>query len=246
MLIDRLVSVWVWGFVCAVSPFMLPVAALIRVLTGPFDRQRRVLHQFTNLWGSSYLWVSPYWKIRVEGRHRCQPGQAYVMVANHQSTLDIVVMHCTFLHFKWVSKASNFNLPFIGWNMRLNDYVPLQRGDRQSVMEMFDHARRHLQASSSILMFPEGSRSRDGRMKPFKPGAFQLALETGKPVLPILIEGTADALPKRGFVLQGRHVIKLTVLEPVSPTTFEGETPESLATRVRSVLMNAQEEAAND
>ena len=91
MWIDRLVSVWVWGFVCVTAPIMLPVAALIRVLTGPFDRQRRLLHQFTNLWGSSFLWVSPYWKIRVKGRHRCQGGQAYVMVANHLSLLKPLI-----------------------------------------------------------------------------------------------------------------------------------------------------------
>ncbi len=238
-MLDRLISIWVWGFVCVVAPIMFPVAVLIRALTGVFDKRLRVLHQFTNFWGSLYSWFSPYWTVKVAGREHCQRGRAYVMVSNHRSIVDILVMHRMFLHFKWVSKAQNFRLPFIGWKIRLNDYVPLLRGDRESVLKMLAHARRHLVAGSSILMFPEGRRSDDGVMRPFKPGAFQLAIETGLPVLPILLQGTSEALPARGFVLQGRHAIKVTILEPVAPPAEGTETHEAFAARIRGLLLEA-------
>lgn len=241
-LIDRIVSVWVWGSVCLIAPVMFPIALLIRVVTGPIDPQLRVLHAFTNLWGSIYCWVSPYWHVRIADSGGRPNGTAYVMVANHESIVDILVMHRTFLRFKWISKVQNFKLPFIGWNMRLNDYVPVRRGNRDSVLEMFEHATKHLDAGSSLLIFPEGSRSKDGQIKPFKTGAFELALRTKRPVLPILINGTAQALPTRGFVLQGHHNITVTVLEPLLPASFEGLTPEQLADRVRETLVEARRE----
>ena len=86
------------------------------------------------------------------------------------------------------------------------------------------------------MMFPEGTRSPDGRLRGFKPGAFELALETGSPLLPIVIEGTARALPKRGFVLRGRHPIRVRVLEGIPPESFAGANPAELAQQVRSQI----------
>jgi 1-acyl-sn-glycerol-3-phosphate acyltransferase len=92
-----------------------------------------------------------------------------------------------------------------------------------------------LRAGSSIMMFPEGTRSKDGRLQAFKPGAFDLAIRLGLPVLPVVVTGTADALPKHGFVLQGRHPIGIRVLDPIGPETYAGVDAASLAARVRGV-----------
>jgi 1-acyl-sn-glycerol-3-phosphate acyltransferase len=147
------------------------------------------------------------------------------------------VLFRLFAHFKWVSKIENFRVPFIGWNMSLNRYVKLRRGDRASVVQMMKACRETLASGSSIMMFPEGTRSPDGRMRSFKTGAFELALECKRPILPIAIRGTSDALPKRGFVLQGRHPITISVLEEIPYESFAGESAEALTARVRTLIV---------
>jgi 1-acyl-sn-glycerol-3-phosphate acyltransferase len=137
------------------------------------------------------------------------------------------------VHFKWVSKVENFRIPFIGWNMSLNRYIKLKRGDRSSVVRMMAECEKTLARGSSIMMFPEGTRSPDGRLRAFKPGAFELAAKVGCPVQPLVIQGTADALPKRGFVLKGRHPIRVTVLDPIPPESFAGLSVEELTEMVR-------------
>ncbi len=233
----RLIGSWVfWAFLATSSIALFPVALLVYALTAPFDPRRRLLHRFTCFWASLYTWLNPAWPVSIEGRERIDPDETYVMVANHLSLLDILVLFRLFTHFKWVSKIENFRVPCIGWNMSLNRYVKLRRGDRASVVQMMKVCRETLADGNSIMMFPEGTRSPDGRMRAFKPGAFELAIDCRRPILPIVIRGTADALPKRGFVLRGRHPIVVTILEPLPYERFEGESPEALTQRVRSLI----------
>jgi len=213
--VRRLGSVLFWVFLVASSALLFPVALLVWAASAPFDRRKRLLHQFTCFWASLYTWLNPAWRVRVEGREKIRRDATYVMVANHQSLLDILVLFRLFVHFKWVSKIENFRIPCVGWNMHLNGYVKLRRGDKQSIAEMMTASRRVLGEGSSIMMFPEGTRSPDGRLRGFKHGAFTLAQESNCPILPILVEGTANALPKRGFVLQGRHAIRIRVLDEI-------------------------------
>jgi 1-acyl-sn-glycerol-3-phosphate acyltransferase len=215
---------------------------LIWALTRPFDPQLRLLHQFTCFWGSLYTWTNPAWPVEVVGRDRIERDEAYVMVANHLSLLDILVLFRLFVHFKWVSKIENFRIPFVGWNMRLNGYIPLRRGDRASVVQMMKAAFATLAQGSSIMMFPEGTRSPNGRMRQFKTGAFEIALGAKRSILPIAVEGTARALPKRGFVLQGRHPIRVTVLEPIPYESFAHDDVDTLTRRVRGVIADALDE----
>jgi 1-acyl-sn-glycerol-3-phosphate acyltransferase len=229
----RLLSLVFWLFLAGSSIVLYPVALLVWAVTVPFDRRRAILHRFTCWWASLYTWLNPVWRVRIEGREKIRPGAAYVMVANHQSLLDILVLFRLFVHFKWVSKIENFRVPFIGWNMSLNRYIKLRRGSRESVAHMMRACERTLAQGSSIMMFPEGTRSPDGRLRDFKPGAFALAQRTGVPILPIVIEGTASALPKRGFVLQGRHAIRIRVLDEIPPASFTDAPVEAVAQAVR-------------
>ncbi len=229
----RLGSLLFWVFLTVSSLVLFPVALLLWAVTVAFDRRLVVLHRFTCFWASLYTWCSPVWRVRVEGREKIRPGAAYVMVANHQSLLDVLVLFRLFAHFKWVSKIENFRIPCIGWNMWLNRYIPLVRGRRDSVARMMRLCEEALAAGSSIMMFPEGTRSADGRLQAFKPGAFTLAQQAGVPILPIIVEGTAQALPKRGFVLQGQHTIRIRVLDEIPPTTFGQLSVERLTEHVR-------------
>jgi len=224
-----------WLFVVAVAFAMFPFAVLVWAATLPFDRRKVGLHAFTNVWASLYSWGNPLWRVEVRGRERIVPGQTYVMVANHSSLVDIFVLHRMFVHFKWVSKVENFRLPLIGWNMSLNGYVALRRGDRESVVKMLAASTRLLVQGSSIMMFPEGTRSQTDEVRPFKPGAFELAIETGLPVLPIAIHGTRQALPKHGFRI-GRSRIVVEVLDAIPSA---GTDAVALAARTRAAIIAA-------
>ena len=127
--------------------------------------------------------------------------------------------------------------------MSLNRYIKLRRGDRASVVRMMQACETTLAAGNSIMMFPEGTRSPDGRLRAFKPGAFALAKSAGAPILPIVVEGTANALPKRGFVLQGRHRIRITILDEVPHASFADQSVEDLTARMRELFASHLEPA---
>lgn len=235
----RVVSILFWAFLTISSIVLFPIAVVIWVVTVAFDRRLVLLHRFTCFWASLYTWFNPVWPVTIEGRDKIRPRTTYVMVANHLSLIDILVLFRLFRHFKWVSKIENFKVPFIGWNMSMNRYIKLRRGDRESIVQMMEACERTLGQGSSIMMFPEGTRSTTGEMRPFKPGAFELAKTTGTPILPIAISGTADALPKRGFVLQGRHPIRIEVLDPIPAETCATMTVGELSTHVRNLIADA-------
>jgi 1-acyl-sn-glycerol-3-phosphate acyltransferase len=243
-MLRRAGSLLFWAFLVTSSILLFPVAVAIWALTLPFDRRLAWLHQFTCFWASLYTWLNPVWRVRVEGREKVRPHETYVMVANHQSLLDILVLFRLFVHFKWVSKVENFRVPFIGWNMTLNRYIRLRRGDPQSIGEMMSAASRTLDDGNSIMMFPEGTRSPDGRLRAFKHGAFTLAQGSGRPILPIVIEGTARALPKRGFVLQGRHPIAIRVLDEIPHAKLRDRPVEEVVDEVWRIFARELREDA--
>jgi 1-acyl-sn-glycerol-3-phosphate acyltransferase len=129
-----------------------------------------------------------------------------------------------------------FRIPAIGWNMVLNRYVRLRRGSPDSIARMMATCEAHLAQGSSIMIFPEGTRSPDGRLKAFKHGAFTLAQRARVPLLPIVVEGTANALPKHGFVLRGRHAIRVRVLEEIPVEQVLDRSVETLTADVRAVF----------
>lgn len=243
----RLLSSVFWAFLTLSSIALFPVAVVIWAVTLPFDRRLVVLHQFTCFWGSLYTWLNPAWPVTILGREKLDSQRAVVMVANHLSFLDILVLFRLFSHFKWVSKIENFRAPFIGWNMSLNRYIPLNRGSKKSVLRMMQACEKTLQAGSSIMMFPEGTRSPSGRTRSFKAGAFEIAMQSGKAIQPLVIAGSSNALPKRGFVLQGRHPITVRILDLIPAEDFGDRSAAQLAEDVRALIvkeLKQQEERA--
>jgi 1-acyl-sn-glycerol-3-phosphate acyltransferase len=213
-------SALLWAFFALSCIPLFAGAVLVWLLTFPFDRNGRVLHLYSCFWAMVYFYVNPVWRLRVEGRERLPWHGAAVLVSNHASLADILVLFGLYRPFKWVSKESNFRLPFIGWNMRLNRYVPLVRGDPESIGRMMDACQAWLDKGVPVLLFPEGTRSEDGQLKAFKDGAFRLSMAKGCPLYPIVLSGTADVLPKHGLVLRQRANCRARVLEPVDPKPF--------------------------
>jgi 1-acyl-sn-glycerol-3-phosphate acyltransferase len=235
-------SLLFWGFMLVSSILLFPISALLWLLTVKLDRRRWILHRFTSFWASLYTWFNPAWRVRVVGRERLYEAGPCVIVANHRSLVDILVLFRLQSHFRWVSKLENFRVPFVGWNMTLCDYIPLLRGDGGSIRAMMLHCNRALSGGNSILMFPEGTRSSNARMRSWKPGAFQIAKNNGVPIQPIALRGTAEALPNRGFILQGRHDISIEILDPIPAEEVAKHSSDDMKDHVRAILVDALKE----
>jgi len=218
----KLLSLAYWALIGVTAPFFLAGALVILAVTFAFDRRRVVLHLYSCAWASFFVALNPLWRLRVTGRDALPWHGPAVLVANHASLVDILVLFGLFRPYKWVSKAENFRIPFIGWNMTLNGYVPLVRGDGASVRTMLERCRVLLDQGSPVLFFPEGTRTKDGLLRPFKDGAFELAAERGCQLIPIAVHGTGRALPKHGLVLRAHVDAHVEILEPLDPADFDG------------------------
>jgi 1-acyl-sn-glycerol-3-phosphate acyltransferase len=240
----RAFSVAYWGFVGVTMPLLFAGALAVFLATAWWDRRRVALHLYSCAWATFYVVMNPLWRVRVEGRGRLPWTGPAVLVANHLSILDILVLYALFRPFKWVAKAELFRIPVVGWNMAMNDYVRIRRGDPESVRAMMDHCRAHLARGAPVLLFPEGTRSPDGRLQPFKDGAFRLAHEAGCPVVPIAILGTGQALPKHGLVLRTRMRADVRVLAAI-PSAAHG-TVAALRDAARRAIAEELERAQEE
>lgn len=217
----RILSVLYWAYVVVTMPVLFLGALAVFLVTLPFDRRRVVLHVYSCAWATFYIVSNPLWRERIHGRSRLRWRGPAVIVANHLSMLDILVLYGLFRPFKWVAKAELFKVPIVGWNMWINDYVRVWRGDRESVKQMMAHCRAHLARGTPVLLFPEGTRALDGRLQRFKDGAFRLAFEAKVPVVPVAVTGTFAALPKHGLIMRQRMSARVEVLEPIDPRAFK-------------------------
>ena len=234
-------SIIYWLFLCSTCVTYFVGALVIWLVSWPFDRNRRVLHLYSCFWAQTYFWVNPLWRLRIEGRDKLPWHGPAVIVANHQSLGDILVLFGLFRPYKWVSKASVFKVPFLGWNMKLNGYVGLVRGDKDSIQKMMAECKVWLEKGVPVLLFPEGTRSPDGEVKAFKDGAFRLACECDVPVIPIALTGSADTLPKHGFKVQLRSNCRVRVLDPIKPGDF-GRSVDALREETRARIIAAKNE----
>ncbi|MDP4207353.1 MAG: lysophospholipid acyltransferase family protein [Bacteroidota bacterium] len=234
-----IVTIFVWLVFLVTSVIFFPIACLIWLTTQLFDRRLTFLHYVSCFWASIYTWANPLWKVKIEGREKIDPDQTYVMVCNHQSMADILVLYRLFIHYKWVSKAEMFKIPIVGWNMWLNRYVALDRGSRSSHMKMIKECAKNLSMGNSLMIFPEGTRSEDGKIHKFKEGAFAVAKIGKSDILPIVLNGSSDALPKKGFILKKKQTIHVKILDPVSYESFAKNSVHELSEKIYK-LMNEE------
>jgi len=231
-----LVSIYHIILFITVSIVWFPIAVFLRVSTGWFDRRLAMLHMFSSVWASCYTWLSPIWSVSITGRKNVDPKKAYVMACNHQSLIDIPVIYRVFVHFKWVAKASLFKIPVIGWNLSLNRHIRLERSSTKSQRKMLRLCAKNLQNGSSIMIFPEGTRSRDGKLRAFKEGAFLIAMQQKTDILPIVLDGSYKTLPEKGFFPNGKQNIKLHVLPPVPYESYKHLGVRQLSEHIHGIM----------
>jgi 1-acyl-sn-glycerol-3-phosphate acyltransferase len=221
-------------FFLLTAPVACLIAAVIALVTLRSDPDRNLVHAFVSRVMFGYLKANPLWKVEVVGRERLPRGPA-VLVANHQSASDILAAFGLFHPFKFVSKASLFQVPVIGWAMRLCRYVPVERGRPRSTHEMIEQCRGWIRRGMAVLIFPEGTYAPPGTRLPFKRGAFMLAQSERVPVVPVRIVGTETLLEGDGPWLSPRARVRVEVLEPIRPEDL-GEDDVALTRRVETLL----------
>ncbi len=184
--------------------------------------------QFPRIWGRFSCWAAGI-RVRVEGQHNLEPGKTYIFVGNHTSQVDIMVFQGYIPHvFRWIAKKELFAIPIFGKAMLCVEFIPIDRSrGRQAVKSLNDAARR-IADGSSVLIFPEGTRSRDGRLQPFKTGAIMLAIKAGVPVVPIGFNGTYQVLPKGNLLSRGGDVV-IRIGEPLSTDNYRAKDKQELA-----------------
>ncbi|MFA6321486.1 MAG: lysophospholipid acyltransferase family protein [Candidatus Omnitrophota bacterium] len=238
MIKKALLSLIVWS-VGAILTTTLYFSMLIAIALFPKDKIRKKAHAQCFWWAKSVVAFNPYWDVSVSGLENIDKTKTYIIVANHQSLADIVIIYLTKMQFKWVAKESLFKLPFVGWCMSLAKHVKLERGDFGSIKKVYREAAGWLRGGMSVLFFPEGTRNNAGGMKDFQNGAFKLAIKEKVSVLPVSIKGTGDAIPKGTWLFQTRVPINLKVLPAIDTSRFG---PADFA-ELRDLARNALESA---
>jgi 1-acyl-sn-glycerol-3-phosphate acyltransferase len=231
-------SIYIWSAVALATAGMYVVGLPIFILIGPFDRKRSFGHWWAQRWGRLILKINNRWSTDVRGNDRIPHGRPLVVVSNHQGMGDIMMAYTLDLHFKWISKAANFYVPFMGWFMYHAGYIPIVRGQRDSIEKCMAKARAWLDRGVSVLFFAEGTRSQDGAVKPFKQGAFKLAIEARCDVLPVAITGTQHALPKHTWKYSDDHTTMRILVGEVIPIAGYGKgDTDALMTRTRNAVI---------
>jgi 1-acyl-sn-glycerol-3-phosphate acyltransferase len=189
-------------------------------------------------WARVLAWVTPMW-VRVTGRQHVESGQSYVVVSNHQSQFDILVLYGWLgIDFRWVMKKELRSVPGLGASCERLGHIFIDRSNHHAAISSINEARQRFTGGTSVLFFPEGTRSDDGRLRRFKKGAFRFAVDTSLPILPVTVTGTNNVLPARRYDLRPGPA-ELIIHEPVPTGGLTTDDIRTLSDRVRDVIRSA-------
>lgn len=235
----RTLSITIWVV------FATLVLGLTVIILSFFVKSGNPLHRIARLWGRSILVVSRI-KVTVEGLSNINPQRSYIYMPNHQSNFDIPVLlgHLT-VQFRWLAKVELFKIPIFGRAMRKAGYISIDRNNRESAFKSLEAAAAKIKNGVSVLIFPEGTRSRDGTIRPFKKGGFVMAIESGVPIVPVVISGTREIMTKGKFRVNPGQ-IHMRILAPIDTSTYTRKTKEVLMERVRRVICEHFESSGMD
>jgi 1-acyl-sn-glycerol-3-phosphate acyltransferase len=226
----RTVLTWTVG-VLATIVGGLSVIALVLI-----DRAYPAVESVINWWSRAWLWASGT-ELSVEGEENIDPGRSYVVVANHLSTLDIMVCFLAVpIPIRYLAKKELFRIPLLAQAMRAIGIIEVDRAARASIHASVNRQSKELiELNRSLIIYPEGTRPRDGVMKPFKKGAFTMAIASGLPVLPLSIHGTFEAAAPGKPWFRGGPVTAI-IDTAIETTGMSGGDADALRDRVREII----------
>jgi len=221
------------------------VMATAAIVVALFSRDGNAPHLVARAWARSILFVSGI-RVRVNGLENLNVGGSCILMPNHQSNFDIpVLLGCLPVQFRWLAKAELFKIPIFGRGMRGCGYISIDRSNRKSAFQSLAEAAIKIRNGVSVLIFPEGTRSWDGKILPFKKGGFVLSVDAGVPIVPIVIFNTGSIMPKGKLRIRTRSV-RMDILAPIPTSGYTRETKDELMNFVRHTICNAYEKDVHE
>ena len=228
----RLVNFIRGVLVLLLTPFLTFLTSLLALIYLVICRgAARKAQLFPRTWGRIILAVAGV-EVSVRGLENIEPGRPYIFAANHQSQFDIFAMQgCLNFDFRWLAKKELFKIPLFGRAMRLAGYIAIDRSHGREALKSLNAAAERIASGTSVILFPEGTRSLDGELHEFKAGGMVLAIKSGVPVVPVGITGTFDILPK-GRLLARPGRVTIRVGAPVDTKGLSAGQKHELAVRI--------------
>jgi 1-acyl-sn-glycerol-3-phosphate acyltransferase len=217
------------------------ICSVFALLFGLVDKSHKLYFILTKVFSAPVLAISGI-KVEITGKENVKPKTPYVFVSNHRSLFDIPVLQRYVPNdFSFVFKKEIARVPLFGWQMQLGPHIIIDRQNPAKAMKSIENAKKMLvQKKISVLLFPEGTRSKTGEMLPFKRGAFHLATQVGFPIIPVTISGTENLFQKKPFRINFGNV-RLHFDEPISSCNITTRKEElELMERVRQIIMNSK------
>lgn len=222
---------------------MFFIFAVVWAVTAPFEwKKRRAQHHISRFWSKTIYRLSPWWKVRVSGKEHIKRGESYIVVSNHQAMLDIPLLYILPFNFKWVSKKEVYKIPIFGWVLWMHGDVAIERGGAASTRKMMEKCTDYLSRGVSIVMFPEGTRTKTGKINAFKEGAMILAKESGRPILPVVTDGNFDAF-KDGNI-STPHTFQVKILPPIAPEEIAAKSVKETRDELSALMRETHREMA--
>lgn len=228
-------SALTWVAIAVIVLVALPVMALVRLFD--WRKPHVATGRVFRFMGGLIPRINPAWRVTRTGSVPARTAHPFVAVSNHQSSADIPLVSMLPWEMKWVAKKALFDVPVLGWEMRLAADIPVDRKSAESRSTVLIRAERRLKRACSVMFFAEGTRSKDGRVKTFHDGAFRLAVAAGVPILPLAIDGTMNALPKHGWHFSAADC-RLHIFEPVATTGLTESDVPALRERIRQQIIH--------
>jgi 1-acyl-sn-glycerol-3-phosphate acyltransferase len=220
------------------------VFGLAAILASFLSKTGNLPHLIARTWARSILFVSGV-KVRVRGLSQIDSSRSYIYMPNHQSNFDIpVLLGYLTVQFRWLAKAELFKFPVFGRAMRGCGYISIDRSNRKSAFKSLYEAARTIREGTSVLIFPEGTRSQDGKIRPFKKGGFVLAVDSGVPVVPVVIHGTWDIMPRNRWRIEPRTVL-MEIKAPIETADYTRRTKDDLLEKVRVTICESFEKGGS-
>jgi len=226
--------------------YVLPATAvfgIIAIVVSFFSRTGNPVHIIARIWSKSILFVSGT-EVFVAGLANIDTSKSYIYMSNHRSNFDIpVLLGCLPTQFRWLAKAELFKIPIFGRAMQGAGYVKIDRTNRESAFKSIDEVAAKMKNGVSVMIFPEGSRSQDGDLKPFKKGGFVMAVDTGAPIVPVILRGTRSIMAKGSWRINPGKVT-LSIEKPIDTSGSTRDTKDDLIKNVRNVICEVYEKGS--
>ena len=215
----------------AITAFMSGCAVAFAFITP----DENMIHRVANIWAKMLLAIANT-KVEIIGGENVLTEKPQIFMANHQSDFDILIVLAHLQgQFRWIVKKELFQIPLFGRAMQSAGYIEIDREDREKAIMGIDKAAMKIREGKSVMSFPEGSRSNDGKIKPFKHGMFYLAIKSGVPIVPISIIGAGEIMPKRSLHIRPGK-ITMVIDRPIDVTGYSIENRQELIDRVQNII----------